>query len=141
MASEDSEQFSPGLLAIHCLDDLDDVGKSLEREMMTTLHEFDTASELFKVSLLRRMHRMLAKERNDHVDQIRPSPNRVAIEVLPVVIVPLVLKHLADSEEALQLVQARDALSSLSHRELMRHLIAGPVAASALPASLADKSD
>ena len=52
MASEDSEQVEPRLLAIHRLRDLDNVGQSFKREMMARLDEFDAQRELLKVPLL-----------------------------------------------------------------------------------------
>ena len=52
MASEDSEQFSSGLLAIHRLRDLDDAGQSVARQMMASLDELYALCELRKVALL-----------------------------------------------------------------------------------------
>src|SRR6202030_1653611 len=105
--------------------------------MMTRRHHFHARRELLEVALFRRVHRTRTEERNDHVDQIRPPPNHIAVQVLSVGVVALVLKHLTDLEEALQLVQARHTLRALRHRELMRHLIAGSIAASTWAAVLA----
>ena len=57
------------------------------------------------------------------------------------VVVPLVCEYLSHPEEALELVQARHALRALRHRELMSHLVAGSVAASTSPATLAGEAD
>src|ERR1700733_1920802 len=84
---------------------------------------------------------MRPKERNDRVDQIRPSAHHIAIQVLAVVVVPLVSEHLSHPEEALELRQARHTLRALRDRELMSHLIAGSVAASARSTTLANETD
>ena len=57
------------------------------------------------------------------------------------VVVPLVCEYLSYPEEALELTQTGHALRALRHGELMSHLIAGSVAASATPATLADEAD
>jgi hypothetical protein len=141
MASEDSEQFSPGLLAVHRLSDLHDTREPLRREVMASLDHLEALRELLEVALLRRMHRMRAEERNDRRDQIRPPTHHVAIQVLTVVVVPLVRKYLTHPEEALELIQTGNALRALRDRELMSHLIAGSVAASVTSAALADETD
>ena len=74
------------------------------------------------------MHVMRLKERNDRLDQIRPTPHRIAIQMLLVVVVPPVRKHASHAEEIDKLVETRDALRALRNRELVRHLIAGFVA-------------
>ena len=79
MASEDSEEIRPGLLAIHRLRDLHDVGQPLIREVVTRIHEFDTQRELLEVLLLCRPHRICPEERNDRRDQVLPSAHHVAI--------------------------------------------------------------
>ena len=50
-------------------------------------------------------------------------------------------KHLADSEELLEVPEAPDALRALRHGELVEHLIADSVAGSASTAGLADETD
>ena len=141
MASEDSEQVGSGFLAIHRLRDLDDPGQALMREMLAGLDELDAQRELLKVLLLGREHWVFSEERNDRFDQVLPPSNHVAIKVLTVVVVPPIGDYLAHPEEVLEQLQARNTLRALSHRELMRHLIAGPVAAPPRTASLADKAD
>ena len=141
MASEDSEQVGPGLLAIHRLRNLDDVDQPLTSEVTAGVDKLDAIRKLLEVALLRRMHRMRSKERNDRVDQIRSPAHHEAIQVLAVVVVPLVSEHLPHPEEALELLQARHALCALRDRELMSHLIAGLVAASARSATLANETD
>ena len=53
MVSEDSDQLSPGLLAIHRLNDLCDLHKTLKGPMSTAVDQPDAAHELLKVALLR----------------------------------------------------------------------------------------
>jgi hypothetical protein len=141
MASEDSEEFGPGFLAIHRLGDLNDLGESIERQMMASVDHFDTERELLEVALFRRMHRIRPEERNDRADQVAPPAHHVAIQVLAVVVVSLISEYASHPKEALELVQAGDALRTLRHGELVSHLIAGPVAAPATPACLADEAD
>ncbi len=104
MASEDSEQVSPGFLAIHRLSDLDDGGQSLTSEVMASIDEADALRELLEVDSLRRMQRVRPEERNDRCDQIRAPAHDVAIQVLAVVVVPLVSEYLAHPEETLEFV-------------------------------------
>jgi hypothetical protein len=141
MASEDSEKVGPGFLPVHRLCDLDDVRQPLTREVMASIDQLNAFREFLEIALLRRMHRMRPEERNDLRDQIRPPAHHVAIQVLVVVVVPLIREHLAHSEEAHELDQARHALRALRDHELVSHLIAGSVAASASPTTLADKTD
>jgi hypothetical protein len=103
MASEDSDQFGPGLLAVHRLSDLRDIGQSLEREVPARIDHLHATSELRKVALLRRPHRVLPEERDDRVDQLRSPPNHVAVQVFPMVVVSLVCEDLTNPEEAREL--------------------------------------
>ena len=141
MASEDSEQVGPGLLAIHRLRDLHDVGQSLSGEMVASIDELDTLRKLLEVAMLRRMQPMRPEERNDRRDQIRTPAHNVAIQVLAVVVVPLISDYLSHPEKALEFVQARHALRALRDCKLVSHLIAGSVAGSAPSATLAYEAD
>jgi hypothetical protein len=141
MASEDSDQLGPGFLAIHRLSDLRNVRQPLRGEMAVRGDELDAAGELQEVLLLRRSQGVPTEERNDPLDQIRPPPDHIAIQVLVMVVVPPIGDHLAHLEEALQFVQARHALRALRDNELMSHLVAGLVSAWAPSAGLADKTD
>jgi hypothetical protein len=141
MASEDSEEVSPGLLALHRLRDLNDLRHALTREVMARIDQLHALRELLEVTLLRRVHRMRPKERDDLSDQIRPPAHHIAIQVLAMVVVPLVREYLSHPEEALELVQTRCALRTLRHHKLVSHLIAGSVAAPASSATLADETD
>ena len=53
MASEDSEQVSSRLLAVHRLGDLDDVSKSVTREVMASINHLDAQRKLLEVRLFR----------------------------------------------------------------------------------------
>jgi len=128
MASEDSDQISSGLLTIHRFSDLRNVRQAEMAFVDTSVDHLDTASELLEISLLRRMHVVLRKERNDRVDQIRSTPHHIAIQVLLVIVVSPIGDHASHSEEAHELVQTGNALHALRYSKLVRHLIAGLVA-------------
>ena len=57
------------------------------------------------------------------------------------VVPPVVHKYLTYTEELAELVETRHATRALGHRELVRYLPAGFVAASAAAATLADEAD
>ena len=103
--------------------------------------QVETECEPLEVLLLRAQHRVLPEEWNDPLQQVEPTPNCISIQVLAVIVVPLVLEHLADTEELAELVQTRDAAGALCHDELMRDLPAGLVGASASSAALAHEAD
>ena len=52
MASEDSDQLRSGLLVVHRLHDLNNVGQATSREVMAGCTEIHALSKLQKVSLL-----------------------------------------------------------------------------------------
>ena len=139
MVSEDSDQIVSGLFSVHRLRYLCDVRETLSGLVYTTVDQCDAASELLKVSLLRRMQRVSREERNDRVDQVAPPTHREPIQMLLVVVVSPIGDHSTHSEETLQLSQTPDALRALRHRELMRHLIAGLVALAACSRWLPNK--
>ena len=84
---------------------------------------------------------MPPEERNNPSRQIGAFANDVAIQVFAVVVVPAIRNDLPNLEERSELVQAVDALCALRDNELVSHLVAGPVAASAATALLADETD
>jgi hypothetical protein len=53
MVSEDTDQLSSGLLAIHRLDDFGDLHEALTGLVDTTVDHRDTADKLLEVALLR----------------------------------------------------------------------------------------
>ena len=57
------------------------------------------------------------------------------------IVVPLVLEHLTDTEELAELVEARNAARALRDDELMRDLPAGLVGAPSSSADLANEAD
>jgi hypothetical protein len=109
--------------------------------MDTAVDQFNAARELFEIALLRRMQLVRREERNDRVDQVAPTANHESIQVLSVVVVAPIGDHASHSEEALEFVQARDALRALCYGELVSHLIPGFVALAACPRWLPDKPD
>jgi hypothetical protein len=68
---------------------------------------------------------MPTKERNNDLQEITPFSDEVLKEMLPVVVVPLVLEDPSHPEEALELLEADDATSTLRHDKPMEHLIPG----------------
>ena len=85
MASEDSDQFVPGLHSVHRLCDLGDLDETRRRQVPTGVDEPDACRELLEVSLLRREHREVVEERDDHFDQVVPPVDDVLSQVLPVI--------------------------------------------------------
>ena len=109
MASEDSDQIVPGLLPVHRLNDLRDLDETFGRLVPAGGDEFDAASELLEVLLLRTPHRMLSEERDDRLQQIDAATHGVSVHVLPVVVIPLVGSHIADTEKLTKMFETRDA--------------------------------
>jgi hypothetical protein len=141
MASEDSDQLSPGFLAIHRLSDLRDLDEPFRAQVTTAVDHLDAARELLEVQLLRGVHPVPPEERNDPLEQVSSFAHDVAIQVFAVVVVPAIRHDLPHPEELSQLVEARHALRALRNRELVSHLVAGPVAASTAPTRLSDEAD
>jgi hypothetical protein len=119
MASEDSDEIVSGFPPIHRLDDLDDLQQPAAGQMATAGHELDAMSELLKVEPLGRPERILAKERNDPLEEILSTTHDVAVQVLPMVVRPSVDVHPPHSKEITQLVQTRDALGTLGHNKVV----------------------
>ena len=109
--------------------------------MYASLDQSNAFAKLLEITLLRRVHRMGSEERDDRLDQILAFPHHVPIHMLAVVVVTPVGDHATYTEERTELVETRGALRALRHGELMRNLIAGPVAASARPRRLPDETD
>ena len=141
MASEDSNQVCPGLAAIHRLRDFSDLDQPIGLEMPAGVDDRDAVRELLEVLLLRGVHRMLPEERNDRPEELAALAHHVAEQVLAVVVVSPVGDYLSHPEELLEFMKTRDALGALCHRELMSHLIAGPVAGSIPPGRLPNETD
>ena len=109
--------------------------------MTAAVDRLDAARELLEVLLLRATHRMPPEERNDRLQQIRAASHDIPVQVLVMVVVPPIHDHLPDSEELTEIVETREALLPLGHRELVSNLETGLVADSALPAWLPDETD
>ncbi len=141
MASEDSDQVMPGFFAIHRLSDLGHLDQPFRTQVPAVGDELDAACELLEVLLLGGAHWVLPEERDDRLQQLDALPHHEAVQVLTVVVVATVRHDLTTREELTKLVKTRDARDALRHRELVRHLPAGSVAASALPVRLPDEAD
>lgn len=128
MVSEDSDQSRSGLSPVHRLGDLSDLDQPLTCQVPTSSDHLDAPCELDEVVLLGRDHRMFCEERDDHVEQVAASSHDEPVQVLTVVVVALVAKHLTDTEEPLELVQGSDVALALCYCELVTHLVAGDVA-------------
>ena len=141
MASEDSDELVPGLLAVHRLHDLDDLRETSVRLVSPFSHQLHARSELLEIVALGAPKGMLPEERNDPLEQLVSTTHAVAVKVLPVVVVPPVDVHLARSKELPQLMKTRDATRALRHHEVVGDLVSGHVAAPARPAWLPDEPD
>jgi len=141
MASEDSDEVVSGLLPVHGLRNPSDLDQAVTLKVATCRDELDTAGELLEVELFRAPHRMFAEERDDRLQQIRAASHDVALQVLMMVVVPPIHDHLTNTEELTQVVEAREALLSLRHRELVSNLETSLVADSARPAWLPNEAD
>ncbi len=114
MASEDSDEFLPGLPPIHRLRDLGDLDQAACRQMPTSEHELHAVRELLEVLLLGSSHRMRPEERNDRLQKIRPASHDVPVHVLAVVVMPLIAQDLSDAEELTKLVEGTQRLKRLA---------------------------
>ena len=141
MASEDSDEVVPGLLPVHRLHDLSDLDETFGRLVPADEDQLDAARELFEVLLLRTAHRMAPEERDDRLEEVRPTTNDVAEHVLPMVVVTLVRDDVANAEVLTKAFEARNAGGALRDREFVRHLETGPVAPSPRTARLPHEAD
>ena len=109
--------------------------------MPATVDEHHALRELLEVVLLRRRHRVLGEERDDHIEQVVPPVDDELSQVLPVIFVSPVDEDPPHPEEAQKLFEAGDALHALRHDEPMRDLVAGSVASAARSMWLPNESD
>jgi hypothetical protein len=128
VASEDSDQVASGFLAVHRLRNHRNLEHTFRLQMVPLFNHLEAQRELLEVELLRAAHRVGDEEWDDRFEQVSSTIDDVLPEVLTVIVVASVLVEPAHAEEALQLLQASQALSALRHDESMRHLIAGSVA-------------
>ena len=141
MASEDSDEVVPGLLSVHGLSYLRDLDQSGRREMPAAIYELHALRELLEVALLRRDHRVVGKERDDHFKKVVPPVDDELSQVLAVVVGPLVDEDAPDPEEAQKLLQAGDTLHTLRDHEPVKDLVAGLVASAIRSVWLPNESD
>ena len=102
---------------------------------------FHAESKAVEVHTLGALQRERSKERNDLLKKIRTPPYDVAAKILTMVVVPPVDEHLANPEKASKLLEATKTALALDDSELVSHLEASPVAASAFPVRLPDEAD
>jgi hypothetical protein len=141
MVSEDSDQFVPGLLAVHRLSDLGDLNETVPGQMAPVVNHPDDLRELLEVRSFRASERVLLEERNDPLHEVQPPPHDVAVQMLAMVVVPPIGDDGPHPEELTKLVETPDARRTLCHSEFMSNLPSGSVAAPAPAAWLADEPD
>ena len=141
MVSEDSDQLSPGLLAVHRFRDQSDRDQTVPGQMRFRVDQLETAHELVEVRGFRGAKRIASEEWDDHFQKIAAAMNCVQVHVLPMVVVPRVHVHATDAEELTKSVEDVDASRALHHREVVIDLIAGSVAFSVLSIRLSDEAD
>jgi hypothetical protein len=141
MASEDSDQFVPRLLAIHGLSDLRDRDQSRNQQMRVHTNQLHAANELVKVAALRRAKRIALEERNHRSEELIPSPDSELAEVFLVVVVAPVRVDPANAEEITDLLQRGTAALTLRYDKPMEYLVAGRVASPLSPVGLLDETD
>jgi hypothetical protein len=141
MASEDSDEVVSGLAPVHRLGDLRDLDETGRAQMTAVGDKLDAPRELLEVLLLRATHRMLPEERDYRSQEVDAPSHDESVQVLVVVVVATIRHDRPHPEELLKIAKTRDARGALRDRELVGHLIAGSVAASADPVSLPDKAD
>lgn len=103
---------------VHRLRYAGDCGQARHREMATLDHQPNDTGELFKLTLLCRSQGVHFEKRNDVAHKITERPDIVAVQVLPMVVMPTVPADMATPEESLQLVQNLHTPLPLHHREL-----------------------
>ena len=103
--------------------------------------DLETPCESLKVFPLRRTKRVAPKERDNHLEEIIPTLNVIAVQVLSVVVEAPVDRHRAYPKEALQRLQASSASRALNDGEAVTDLESGPVALTAGPIWLSDEAD
>jgi hypothetical protein len=141
MASEDSDQFLSGFLAVHGSDDFNNRRQTFTTEVLLPIHHLDTRRELLEVAMLRRAQRVSTEERNHNGEQIRSPTNHISMQQFPVIVVATIDQDHANTEEGLELIKTPDALGTLGHDKLVEHLIPSSVADSAITVRLTHQAE
>jgi hypothetical protein len=119
MVSEDSDELVPGFTPIHRLRYLCDLSQTIECPVVTTRDEIETESELLEVESLGSPQRMPLEERNHRFEKVRAATHDIAVQMLPVVVIPPVRKHLPHSKKLTEFMETVDAAGALCHRKLV----------------------
>ena len=127
VVSEDSDYFGTWLTVIHGLGDLDHLDQPLTGQMRACLHPRQTLRELQEVTLLGSSQRIPREERNDRLNQITPLSHTVPMHMFLVVVVTPIDIDITNFKELHEIVETAQALGTLRHRKLMRHLEPGLV--------------
>jgi hypothetical protein len=141
MASEDSDQVSPGLAVVHRLRDLSDLDKTACREMIASGDHLHACGELLEIVVFRGPQLVFAEERNDVLHELVPPTDDELVQVLLVVVVPPIHVDPARSEELLEFTKTVGATFALRYDKPMNDLIAGFVAPPIVSVGLSDESD
>ena len=108
MASEDSDELLPGLSVVHRLSNLRDLDEPFWTEMLPSVCQFDTESELLEVQLFRGSERMRPEERDDRLQQLRSSFHDELAQVFPMVVVSSVNEDPTHAEELAKLLDGAE---------------------------------
>ena len=119
MASEDSDQLLSGCSSIHRLCDARDLCESVRIAMPLFGDDLHAFGEPLKVRSLRRMQRMLAKERHNRLEQVISPTNDKPAQMLTVIIVTFRDVDVSNPEEASKLLERRHASDALRHDKLV----------------------
>jgi hypothetical protein len=141
MASEDSDQVLSRLAVIHRLRELRNLDQAGHREMPAGRTDLDAARKALEVVPLRGAQRVIPKERDHDFQQLVPSADDEAMQVLLVVVVTPIDRHATDSKEIPQLREGTQAARALHYYEAVGHLVSGSIAPSVRPIGLLDEAD
>jgi hypothetical protein len=141
MASEDSDQVLPGLLAIHGLRNVGDLDEPVGLEMPPTLDQLHALRELLEVMALGSQELMLPEERNDRLEELVTPADAVLRHVLSMVVVPGIRINPTHPEELLKPFETAETANALRNNEPMEHLKAGLVAAPVRSVLLPNEAD
>ena len=138
MASEDSDYVIAGYLAIHRLGDLKQTCQPVACEVLAAVDDLETSRKFLEVELFRSPKRIASEERHDRRSNVLSTVHRVRIHVLSMVVLASIGVDRPNAKERPESLQRFDALRTLCHAEIVRHLVASPITLSAFPIRLPD---